>query len=128
MKIIALATVAMLILTLNTTIPTQAYVPQETLYFHPNAGEYPGGNPGTLSTERPIMPLQLLSSSKKYWWESDKTYKFEDADDGIWVFHFYGNITPPQASCNVAGEIMVGHGETYYLVGGYDIKKTKRQI
>ena len=120
-KIIALATVAMLILTLNTTIPTQADVPQETLYFHPKAGEYPDEKPGSLSTTPPKGDQQPLDSSKTYWWKSNKTYEFQDDDDGIWVFHFYGEITPPQASCNVTGEIMVGHGETYYSVGGYEI-------
>jgi cellulose synthase/poly-beta-1,6-N-acetylglucosamine synthase-like glycosyltransferase len=120
MKIMALATITMLIITLNTTTPTQAYVPQETLYFHPDAGEYPTERPGTLSTSLPISNQQNLENGKTYWWKSEETYQFQDTDDGIWVFYFYGDITPQGATCSVSGEIIVQDSGTY-SVGTYNI-------
>jgi cellulose synthase/poly-beta-1,6-N-acetylglucosamine synthase-like glycosyltransferase len=120
MKMIALATITMLIITLNTTIPTQAYVPQETLYFYPGAGEYPSGNPGKLSTSSPPPAQQPLDNGKTYWWKSEETYQFQDTDDGIWVFYFYGDITPQGATCSVSGEIIVQDDGTY-SVGTYNI-------
>jgi cellulose synthase/poly-beta-1,6-N-acetylglucosamine synthase-like glycosyltransferase len=120
MKMMALATITMLIITLNTTIPTQAYVPQETLYFYPGAGEYPSGNPGKLSTSSPPPAQQPLDNGKTYWWKSEETYQFQDTDDGIWVFYFYGDITPQGATCSVSGEIIVQDDGTY-SVGTYNI-------
>jgi|GEM_PF-4307084 len=68
----------------------------------------------------PLAAQQPLKNGETYWWRSEDTYEFED--DGTWVFHFYREITPPQASCNVRGEILVRHEETYYLVRRYEIK------
>ena len=91
-KMMALATVTMFILTLATTTPTQAYIPQQTLYFYREANEFPGTPPGTLSpnsynTEGSVP----LSFGRTYWWATDGTYDITLSDSGIWWFIFEGH-------------------------------------
>jgi len=90
MKIMALATVTMLIITLNTTTPTQASIPEQRLYFHPDDKEYPSQSPGELSTDMPTGSV-ALSYGTSYWWATTNTYDITPADSGTWIFHFEGH-------------------------------------
>ncbi|MCS7137151.1 MAG: hypothetical protein NZ941_02145, partial [Candidatus Caldarchaeum sp.] len=87
-KTAALTATTFLIITLFSTMPAQAPIPTQTLYFYTGAGTSLS-SAANLSPTAPPSGTQIISNSWHYW-RSTNTYNFAPSDSGTWQLHVEG--------------------------------------